>query len=162
MKNQFKETYHSEHALRSPPHITLYMPFNFCNDREDLLISSLVAFSSQIHPFEIILTGFGAFEPRVIYVDVAPNESLAHVHDSLQKHMRHELKINKDTYKNRGFHPHMTVAFRDLSKANFRSAWEEYKNKTFAGAFDSKDIALLKHNGRIWEVFRRFDYSYEN
>jgi 2'-5' RNA ligase len=32
----------------------------------------------------------------------------------------------------RGFHPHITIAFRDLKKAVFYKAWEEYKSKLFS------------------------------
>ena len=31
----------------------------------------------------------------------------------------------------RGFHPHITIAFRDLKKQVFHKAWEEFKDKKY-------------------------------
>jgi 2'-5' RNA ligase len=55
------------------------------------------------------------------------------------------------------FHPHLTVAFRDLKKPNYQLAWEEFKSKNFQAEFIADKITLLKHTGKVWEIHQEFD-----
>jgi 2'-5' RNA ligase len=38
----------------------------------------------------------------------------------------------------------------------FAKAWEEFQSKEFKGDFRVDHFALLKHNGRTWEVYKDF------
>jgi hypothetical protein len=44
-----------------------------------------------------------------------------------------------------------------LKKPNFKKAWEEFQNKEYKAEFVADKIALLKHNGKIWSVFKEFN-----
>ena len=156
IKEHIRDKYGSGHALRSPAHITLHMPFKWRDDRVEKLIRILKGFASKRHKFKVRLQNFGAFEPRVIYIDVEENESLWDLQRDLIRIAGHSLKLDNAQYKQRGFNPHMTVAFRDLKASIFREAWEEYKDKEIEHTFDVRSFVLLKHNGTSWDVFREF------
>jgi 2'-5' RNA ligase len=156
LKNYFKENYQSKASLNSPPHITLHMPFQWKEDREDELVSTFGRFSSSINPFNLKLSGFGSFPPRVIYIDVARNESLDTLQKELHQHCKKELNVFNANYKDKGFLPHITLAFRDLKKPLYEKAWEEFEHKEFSNEFMVDKFVLLKHNGKVWEVFREF------
>lgn len=153
----FKEV-GSKGALRSPAHITLLMPFKWKQAKETLLFYSLETLASSIAKFNIKLTRFNSFEPRVIYVDVEQSTHLTLIKDQVMKMARQELKLEflKDL---RGFHPHITIAFRDLKKPQFYTLWEQLKGKPFESEFEATSIALLTHNGKNWDVYKKFDLN---
>ncbi len=153
IKHQIAERYKSRHSLKSPPHITLQMPFKWRADKENELIEGLQQFAKETQPFTIQLKGFNAFPPRVIYVDVVPSSELNDLKALLATFLRKNFKFNNTEHKSGVFKPHVTVAFRDLNKTSFTRAWEELRNDTFEATFKVNALSLLKHNGKTWEVF---------
>ncbi len=151
IKEDFRQRYHSKAALRSPPHITLYMPFKWRPDREVQLRVALDRTAGLHKPFLVQLTGFGAFPPRVIYVQVAENPALSTLQAAVVRTARLQWKLSQPVAA-RPFVPHLTVAFRDLRKAAFQRAWEEYRHKPFEAAFAVEDVCLLRHDGKRWQV----------
>lgn len=156
LKHYFREQYNSKASLNSPPHITLHMPFRWRKDRELGLVESLKQFAATKSQFDIRLTGFSSFEPRVIFIDVARSETLDELQKQLKRFCRIELNLFNADYKDLGFNPHITLAFRDLKKPQFYKAWEEFRTKSFVATFSVSSIALLKHDGKVWKVFRDF------
>jgi 2'-5' RNA ligase len=157
-KHFFAEHYQSKAALNSPPHITLHMPFKWKLKKEDKLLNSINAFVQQQKTFEVALKNYGAFPPRVIYMDVMKSEPLTLLQKELFKYLKENLQLFNANYKDKPFHPHLTLAFRDLKKKYFEQAWADVKDKTYEAMFTVKDITLLKHNGKHWEVFKNFDF----
>jgi 2'-5' RNA ligase len=156
VKKYFQKKFNSKAALRSPPHITLHMPFRWKPSKEKHLIDFLSAFAADRIPFHVELEGYGAFEPKVIYVNVVPSESLVLLSEDLTKAIKKELKIVGNQSHERPFRPHMTVAFRDLKKQNFKTAWEEFRTTDYSASFQVGDIALLIHTGKVWNIHCRF------
>ncbi|MBK5277935.1 MAG: 2'-5' RNA ligase family protein, partial [Bacteroidia bacterium] len=68
------------------------------------------------------------------------------------------LNIFNAQYKDMPFHPHLTLAFRDLKKPMFEKAWEEFKSKEYSESFAAKHFTLLKHNGKVWESLKDFEF----
>ena len=157
LKKWMYEHYNSKGALRSPPHITLHMPFKWKPEKEPLLEKSLSQLSVISTSFELKINKYGCFEPRVIYLNVEENESLSQLKKEVMGVSRKEWKLvpPKDE---RGFHPHITIGFRDLKKPLFYKAWEEVKNKTMTESFEVNALVLLKHNGKNWDEFKRFSF----
>ena len=162
LKNYFQENYQSKASLNSPPHITLHMPFQWEVKKENQLINSLAQFSTTQRSFEISIHNFGSFKPRVIFMDVLPDEKLSQIQQQLHRHMKMSLNVFNARYKDQPFHPHLTLAFRDLKKQNFYRAWEEFENKSYSVSFVVDSIVLLKHNGKFWEVFNKFVLAANN
>jgi 2'-5' RNA ligase len=153
LKNYFKEKYNSKASLNSPPHITLHMPFQWKEEKESLLIERISSFAQQHHAFEISLLNFGSFETRVIFIDVIKNESLEKLQKELQRFCKRDLNLFNANYKEHAYHPHLTLAFRDLRKSEFIKAWEEFSEKKFRKTFSATSVVLLKHDGEHWQIF---------
>lgn len=151
LKNYFKTRYNSKASLNSPPHITLHMPFRWREDKESELIDTLNEFESGLRPFDLQLLNFNSFPPRVIFIDVVANEHLNSLQKKLLRFCKKELNLFNADYKDQPFHPHLTLAFRDLKKSIFTEAWEEFGAKTFSAAFRIEEFTLLKHNGKVWQ-----------
>ena len=147
--------YNSCGALRSPGHITLHSPFEW--KEEGKLIEILSEFKFDEKDFQILLKGFNCFEPRVIYVDVLRNEKLFYLQRELVYFVKSKLRLFNQSDDKRGFHPHVTVAFRGLKKAVFNEIYNEYKEKEFNMDFNCKTFSLLKQLGQKWEVIENFD-----
>lgn len=156
VKRYFSEQYASQGALKSPPHITLHMPFEWKEDKEEMLISKLENFLQSQKACSIRFKNFGCFSPKVIFVDIEKTETLKVLQANLQRFCKQELKLFNANYKELPFNPHLTVAFRDLKKPAFKMAWEEFSKRKFEGEFSAEAVALLKHTGKQWEVFRTF------
>lgn len=152
LKNYFKSNYNSKASLNSPPHITLHMPFRWREDKEAELIDTLNEFKSGLRPFELQLLNFDCFPPRVIFIDVAANEQLNALQKKLLRFCKKELNLFNADYKDQPFHPHLTLAFRDLKKSMFAEAWEEFSSKSFSANFSVEQFTLLKHNGKLWQA----------
>ncbi len=156
LKQYFKTAYNSKASLNSPPHITLHMPFKWKARKENILTEALERFAKQHQPVEITLNNFNAFEPRVIFMDVVKDETLALLQKQLKRFCKMELNLFNADYKEFAFHPHITLAFRDLKKNEFYKAWDEFKEKKFEATFTAREITLLKHDGVKWRVLKEF------
>ncbi|WP_017731138.1 2'-5' RNA ligase family protein [Nafulsella turpanensis] len=151
LKEHFRDHYGSKASLNSPAHITLYPPFKLAAEEKEL-IDSLQELGQSVAPFEVRLNGFGAFPPRVIFIDVDPSAAMHHLQQGLLRLVPPfaEKEKNSHAQAEKTFHPHMTVAFRDLSKSMFKEAWTKYKEEALRYQWQAKDFTLLRHNGRYW------------
>ena len=156
-KVYFKTKYNSKASLNSPPHITLHMPFRWMEKNEDELVSHLSAFALENLSVSINLNGFSSFPPRVIFINVEITAELERLQKNLQRYFKRQLNLFNANYKELPFHPHLTLAFRDLKKPNYQKAWAEFVDKNYQASFLADKIALLKHTGSVWEVFQEFD-----
>lgn len=156
LKNYFRDHYHSKASLNSPPHITLHMPFRWKEKKENELVEALQKFTSGFNPFMLELKNFSCFSPKVIFIDVNKNELLSDLQQKLHRFSKRELNVFNADYKEQPFYPHITLAFRDLKKPAFTTAWEEFKDKKYSAEFLVENITLLKHNSKVWQEFEKF------
>ena len=152
LKKKIAEEFNSSHALKSPPHITLVPPFNCPESHEMELFLSLTNVCRSTKRFSAVIQGYGAFRPRVIYLNILQNQDLEKLYHLLNSSLAREE--SRRTYK-----PHMTLAFRDLSSKMFYKAWQKYKSRSFNSTFEINSIFLLKHNFKYWEVYREFQFG---
>lgn len=151
-KIYFKEKYASEAALRSPPHITLHMPFRWKEKKELLLMEKLSEFANTQPSFDLHLLHFKAFAPRVIYLEVVHAEALLLFQKKLERFCKISFQLFNANRLDHAYHPHLTLAFRDLKKEHFDLAWQEFKTADYQRSFHVKEMAVLKHTGTAWEV----------
>ncbi len=151
IKQDFVARFNSKHSLKSPPHITLQMPFQFDESKEGSIIKTLKNINEGLKTQTIQIDGFGEFHQRVIYLSILQNDGLWNLWKNVTNTLHSELGIN-NSYRNQGFHPHITVAFRDLKKSEFHRAWAEYKTKEFKAEFSISKLAILKHVTGRWEI----------
>jgi len=154
VKQELYDVHGLKGALRSPAHITLHRPFQWKEEKEGKLLEGLAAFRSGIHP-TIRLSGFGAFDNRVIFINVKPDNELATLHTSLALHCKRNLRLFNEADDMREFTPHVTVASRDLKKNKFNELWASFLIRPFEGQFKCTEIHLLKLAER-WNPFHSF------
>jgi 2'-5' RNA ligase len=156
IKQDFADRYGSSHALKSPPHVTLQAPFKWVEEDLDRLTEPLRQFARFHDPISIALSGFGAFPPRVIYIDVEKTPELLQVQAELALDLERRLGIVDDRARGRAFSPHMTVAFKDLKRQAFKAAWPEFRDLPFAAQFTVSELTLLLHRDRQWHIYTQF------
>lgn len=156
VKQHFAEHYNSRHAQKSPPHITLQPPFKWALERVPELKQGLKVFAETAEHLPIVLENFAAFPPRVIYINVVKTQELLTLQKQLLEYMESQFGIVDPASKTRPFAPHMTVAFRDLTRQNFKTAWQEFQTRSLHFEFTVDRLTLLLHNGQQWNVTAEF------
>jgi 2'-5' RNA ligase len=154
IKLQLNTSFGLRGALRSPAHITLHRPFEWKHEKEDILLRTLDKFSFS-KSTTVQLLNFSSFAPRVIYVHVVPDPVLNELHHELMRFVMRELKLLNEAQDLRGFHPHVTIAFRDLKKNVFPLVWEQFSDKSFSASFPLSGFTLLRLEEK-WEPIRDF------
>ena len=152
-KQELAEVYQSYAALRSPPHITLQPPFWWSVEQLPPLHQVLAEFALASPPVPITLENFDVFKPRVIFIHVHPQENLLNLQQALAQtlHQQCNLPLEK-----RPFHPHLTIGFRDLDRANFQKAWAVFQTRSLYFAFTVPQLTLLIHDGQRWQIQQEF------
>lgn len=152
-----KANFETERALTSPPHITVVAPFQPKKNVDiEALFQMVKDFAKTQKSFNIPLRNFNRFDDRVIFVDVTLNDILENLWRQLNLQLAEAYKI-KDRYET--YHPHITVAFKDLEKAVFPKAWEYFSKIDFEREFEANHLALLRHNGKFWDIIEQFEFG---
>ena len=141
-------------ALRSPAHITLMPPFWMDEKLETELTIDISSFASRNLPFEIELENFDAFKPRVIFLHVNETRELNELKTELEGFLlsKEKYPIKKES---RTFHPHVTIANRDLLKKDFSEAFNHFQRIEYKRAFAVDEIAIMKHLDGEWKAIQR-------
>lgn len=159
IKEYFAENYNSSRALQSPPHITLQPPFEWAAADLPKLEEFLKEFVAKRLSIPITMSGFAAFAPRVIYVDVVKSPTLLELQKDLMADFETNLGIVNSVSKTRSFVPHMTVAFSDLTESNFNAAWLEFQGRSIFFELTAAELVLLIHDGSQWNVATEFRFA---
>ncbi|PWT74867.1 MAG: RNA 2',3'-cyclic phosphodiesterase [Bacteroidetes bacterium] len=157
IKEEFAARFKSRHALKTPPHVTLQAPFYMSEKEEVEFRQQLSVFFERIPPFFLQFNNFASFKKKkfpVIYINPDKNEELEVIHEDLMYFLR-ELNFPEEQTRI-SFHPHMTIANRDLTGDQFEAAWPEFENRIFHAKFRVRQVHLLRHDGEKWEPVAYF------
>ena len=151
LKQWMKDRFGCVVAMKSPAHITLIPPFWFLIEREHELVNAVQTFTNPSLPVKIELEGFSHFRKKVLFVQVKENASLGELKGGTEKYFSGKFGaiFKKD---DRAFHPHITVANRDMKPSHFEQAWGHFSNMIFEESFSSNSISLLKLNPGKWTI----------
>jgi 2'-5' RNA ligase len=150
-KQMMHDKFDCKAGLKSPAHITFVPPFWMEDEKETGLLDDLKEISGPVKPFAITTAGFSAFIPRTIFIDIAINKALIDVKSCTDHYFCNNPHYKIKTEK-RAFHPHITIATRDLYKKAFYEAWSLFENKEFTEQWTASGLSLLRHNTQNWEV----------
>jgi 2'-5' RNA ligase len=156
LKNQLMEHFGLKYSLKSPAHVTLKMPFSWDEKKEDKLFEKLETFISAQAPFVVQTKGFDRFGRRVLFVKILKSHSLQALQKALSKFCKQELKLVEEL-SDRNYHPHMTVAFKDVKEKDFELYEDFVKEIKMAYEIPVNQLALLKKIEEIWIVIKRFE-----
>lgn len=156
-RKQIAKKYNAYHALKTIPHVTLISPFKRSADNEVQLHLELQNYFEKVTPFSITINGFGNFQRqnKVVFFNVDKSKELISFHRNLVYELRNKLHFS-DKEASYMYHPHITIAHKDLSNENFELAWNELEGKEFTANFQCNKVALLRHNYREWEILSVF------
>lgn len=158
IKQDFAERFGSKHALKVIPHITLKAPFSVYKDAHDVVVNWFKNIPVDIPAFEQKLKNFGSFSNKrnpVIFIEPELSSALK----QLQKLVLHQFIKSFPSIQvplnEKKFYPHITIAYRDLTYADFQLAWDEFISKNFESVFLVNEIHLLQHDGGKWNSIAR-------
>jgi 2'-5' RNA ligase len=143
-------------AAKAPPHVTLQPPFLWQLEASADLETCLQEFAAQQAIVPITLSGFGAFAPRVLYINVLKTAELLALQAQLMAQLEASLGIVDPVSKRRPFSPHMTVASRNITRSTFKQAWAELQPRQAEFEFVGDRLTLLLHDGHRWQVQSEF------
>lgn len=157
VRQEFANRFDSHKAFNSPPHVTLHPPFRWPLSEVEQLQQVVGQFACGRSPLPVEFRGFGAFPPRVVYIDVVPSAALQQLKADLSQTLAQQLSIHEKA-PHRAFRPHMTVAFRDLTRSAFQQAWPEFEQRSYQAAYTAHELTLLIHKQR-WETYQTFSFG---
>jgi 2'-5' RNA ligase len=160
LKNILCQRFGVCHALKSPPHITLVMPFRAGEEDLAVLASRLRSVSIQHFPFHLQFQGYDHFGDRVIFAQAMPSEPLSVLRDAVL-HALPEALARQVTTRSSGFHPHLTLAHRDLSPEQFQEVWSYLTSIPLEHESRIDAVCLLVHEQKRWHVVERFPFAAE-
>lgn len=150
-KNYMHERYECKVGLKSPAHITIIAPFWYEEEKEKDLVDIVENISEDLRSFLISTNHFSAFKPKTIFIALKENEHLNNLKrkadEVILQHPEAGIKPEE-----RPFHPHITIATRDLFKKDFHDAWPHFAEKEFMEHWVAEGLSLLKHNKKNWDV----------
>ncbi len=159
LKQEFADRYASRGAQKSPPHITLHPPFEQSPEQVPVLEQSLTTFASSREQIPVILSGFGASAPPCsIFINALKTQELLSLQVDLTAHLEVSLGIVNPVFQTRPFSPHITVAYRDLTRSYFEEAWPEFLRRSLQFEFTATELTLLLHDGNQWHVSAQFPF----
>lgn len=158
IKNEIRDQFNVKYALKSPAHITLKMPFSYNEAKEEKLIQALRKFLIQFEPFPISIGGVDTFGKRVIFLKIKADDRLAKLQSELKSFCKRELNL-VDELSDRNFHPHMTIAFKDLKEIHFGDILNLVRKKSLKEELVVARVHLLKRIEGRWISFSKLDLS---
>ena len=152
-------TWGPQHALRTPPHLTIIPPLSLTSSEIGWLFGMGSAVAGTISPFRVELKDFSSFKPRVIFINpIVPRElhELYEIwYDALMVKMPHVL----DKYPDRPYHPHVTLAHKDVTHPQFDKIWNHYAGKRYRAYFQVDHFCILSYHEHGWEVERKYYFT---
>jgi 2'-5' RNA ligase len=158
IKIRIRDEFGIKYALKSPPHITLKMPFSYNEAKEELLVEKLREHLKTQEPFSIKIAGVGVFGNRVIFLSVEKSGQLLQLQQQLKVFCKRTLNLT-DELSDRNFHPHLTLAFKDLKTAHFSQVLGRIKEQAFEAEYVAKELMLLKRIDGIWISHRKATFG---
>ena len=151
-QNFIAEKWDCRHALRTPPHITIIPPLAITPEEINGLQEIAGEVAAKCNSFSLAVKGYGAFKPRVIFIKPELPPGLSDLYqnwrDALMKTFPHVL----GKYPDKPYHPHITLAHRDVDRKQFDEMWNLYENKKIDISIEINQFCILGHGKNGWEI----------
>jgi 2'-5' RNA ligase len=158
IKVRIREEFGIKYALKSPPHITLKMPFSYNEAKEGQLTASLTEYLKTQASFKVQIGGVGSFGNRVIFLSIQKTEPLIQLQKGLKLFCKRNLHL-VDELSDRNFHPHMTIAFKDVKPRIFEEVLARVREQSFDATFLADHITLLKRAEGRWLNYHSVEFG---
>lgn len=154
LKLDLKDQFNIKYALKSPAHVTMKMPFSYNEAKENLLVERLSAFLATKKPFKIQVGGSGTFGKRVIFWKIKAGSELYDLQTDLKTFCKRELHL-VDELSDRNYHPHMTIAFKDVKERDFDEVLTYASENSVKSELLVDQLMLLKRADGSWKSYKK-------
>jgi len=154
-QNWVAENFQVKAALGSPPHITIYPPVRWPLAGLSAWKNTLARFAKGMPKIPVTMQGFHHFGEQVVYADVEQSPALMHFRKSFMEYWTQSLGAKSPIHAD-SYHPHITLAFRNLTPVSFKGIWEKFASLAYNRKFSAGDLVLLKHLSPGWEIEESF------
>lgn len=157
VRHDFANKYGCKAALKPPVHITAYAP-NWHTEDLPERVKDLHQWAAERAPVRAELRNYAWFEsPRshVIYIHVERTKELADLHVSFLARLK---KYLPEVVVMRGYKPHITIGYRDISPEIFPEIKADYSTRTFDAAFEIRSLFLWEHDRKKWNVVDEYEF----
>lgn len=159
VKKQFQETYHSDAAVYSKPHISIarFMQYQLVEER---LMNRLNTIAMGFPPTKIELKDYGSLPSHAIYINITSRAPVQALIRKIRTEAGQLMKLNNEHPPYFIMEPQLTIA-RKLLPWQYEKGWLEYRHKHFTGRFIADAMLLLKRPvGEFkYEIIQRFEFQ---
>jgi 2'-5' RNA ligase len=160
LKTELKVQLNIRYALKSPAHVTLKMPFSYNEAKEKVLLEKLENFLSTKKALKIKVGGTDTFGKRVIFWKIQADSKLTELQADLKTFCKRELSL-VDELSDRNYHPHMTIAFKDVKERDFDQAKALIQKSDIDQSWNVCSVELLKRIDGKWVVIHSLKMASE-
>lgn len=156
-REYMRERYGCKSGQRTPLHVTLIPPFKFDDSYSERDLADAVydaentAHTENVLPFEVNVSGFGAFTERTVYAHVEDDERWAKLRNIVYEKLNTSFPqmIRRDT---RPFTPHITIANRDIPSGAVAEALQFFSGMNFSEKFTASEVTLFRRVNGLWQT----------
>ena len=152
-------TWGPKRALRTPPHITLIPPISVTDAEENSLLKSAEKISKEFCYFRLQLDGYAAFKPKVIFIHPEESPELNDLQAAWRRELLATMPYILDQYPERPYHPHLTLAHRDVTPEQFKKIWDHYAHQEYTASFKVDSFWILRHETNQWRPEKEFNFG---
>lgn len=157
LRQEISWQYDVHQALRIPPHLTLFYPFEMEEVLEMDLQRVLEEFVLTQKPFSLSANGFSHFEDRVWFIDVEQAQSLISLKKNLVRQIYKKMGILEARRGHNGIHFHITLAYKDVTPEKFVQIGEFLARQSVPIVkLEVNSLTLFRFEQDSWVVAKDF------
>lgn len=142
--------YGPDPALDEDAHITLKQ--GFIAPALEPFVRHLDEVAAEVEPFEVVMSGIGAFERGILFVDVRPDPPLEALRQRVVRDLSARFGVEPYALEGAGYRFHATLAY-GLSDADAARARRTLEAEPVEFRFPLT-LGLLYHTGARWIMYR--------
>ncbi len=158
LKEQLRDQFGLKKSLNADPHITLVKPFELPASGLPVLEKALHAFSLGQSPFELKIEGINSFGQHVLFIDVEHTHALPKLREALLVALQ-ESSLFTEVTRDGQFHPHITLATKDLKPSLFYEVRNFVAQKPISEKCIVTNISLLQYQNKRWKSIHKFSFK---
>jgi 2'-5' RNA ligase len=160
LRHSIAEKFSVRGALRLPPHLTLFYPFEIGEGGLEIVMRALAEIVRDVRSFPVKVDGFNHFDDRVWFLDVEQSERLLNLSKKLAEMMEVKFGISEDSKVGKGVHFHVTLAYKDVTPEKFKLIADYLSNRNPPiEKFDVDAITLFEKKAENWVAVRQFYFG---
>lgn len=144
-------------ALRIPPHMTIFPPFE--TGAISMLEPALAKLAEGTRRFTVAVKGFGSFDGAVWFIDVEQRTELRALRDAVAGAAAATLGIADPAAAHDPYF-HVTIAYKDVTPAAFAAIGALLADKTPpVSSLEIDALTLYRHEDDRWVTQRAFPFG---